>query len=126
MKTELLENDDLTIIMSLTLTLKGTFQHFCSPVLELFLFQLNPGTRRDSIIIACMRVLGMPPLSPASTNLVPRVFVPYCACWLDETLVKGNEDAGYEGVPAQSGSAHMPSGPLFDYKQTFKNVYFVC
>ena len=36
-------------------------------------------------------------------NLVPRVFVPYCACWLDETsrrfrsLVKGNEDVGYEG-----------------------------
>ena len=29
----------------------------------------------------------------------PRVFVPYCACWLDGTrpLVKGNEDAGYEG-----------------------------
>ena len=29
----------------------------------------------------------------------PRVFVPYCACWLDgkRPLVKGNEDAGYEG-----------------------------
>ena len=28
------------------------------------------------------------------SNLVPRVFVPYCACWLDET---SDEDAGYEG-----------------------------
>ena len=25
---------------------------------------------------------------------VPRMFVPYCACWLD----KRNEDAGYEGI----------------------------
>ena len=39
------------------------------------------------------------------SNLVPRGFAPYCSCWLDETLVsrplvKGNEDARYEGVVA--------------------------
>ena len=27
-------------------------------------------------------------------DLVPPVFVPYCACWLDRPLVKGNEDLG--------------------------------
>ena len=32
-------------------------------------------------------------ISPCEYNLKPRVFVPYCA-WLDETLVKGNEELG--------------------------------
>ena len=51
------------------------------------------GKHRPFLVYTCTRILH-------NRNLVPRVFVPYCACWLDETrpLVKGNEDAGYGGV----------------------------
>ena len=46
-----------------------------------------------------------------SGNLVPRVFVPYCACWLDETFPtagKRNEDAGYEGGTLEIDYSRAP------------------
>ena len=42
----------------------------------------------------------------ATISYVPRVFVPYCACWRDvavsRPLVKGNEDVAYEGGGRQN------------------------
>ena len=39
-----------------------------------------PETIVGSLLCRCVVVLVL-----FSVNLVPRVFVPYCACWLDET-----------------------------------------
>ena len=61
---------------------------------------------RYSIIIGDTRIPHVAYSNRHGPNLVPRLFVSYCARWLDETsavsrlLDKGSEDAGYEGAMA--------------------------